>query len=238
MGDAVIAVLAQSDLVTLTFWSAVLAAGVRLAVSVGTAAIGEMINERAGVLSRDEGAAREGLRVPEVGLPENHRFVVGENGPEGKTDAEGRYRLVGLPPVAEMFVHASAGGFQELSSTVDLGLRFGTTERLDLTPDQQEQIRPIVRRNMEQLSRVRNQSMLETQTTVESMQREISGKLTPEQRIKFEQMNRERARLDVTWGQWQLEQSYWSQHAQVESTARRRLNMQTPDPAAIQVVLP
>jgi simple sugar transport system permease protein len=48
---AVIAVLAQSDLVTLTFWSAVLAAGVRLAVSVGTAAIGEMINERAGVLN-------------------------------------------------------------------------------------------------------------------------------------------------------------------------------------------
>ena len=64
-------------------------------------------------------------------------------------------------------------------------------ERLDLTPDQQEQIRPIVRRNMEQLNRVRNQSMLETQTTVEGMQREISGKLTPEQRIKFEQMNRE-----------------------------------------------
>ena len=43
--------LAQSDVVTLAFWSAVLASGVRLAVSVGTAAIGEMINERAGVLN-------------------------------------------------------------------------------------------------------------------------------------------------------------------------------------------
>jgi Spy/CpxP family protein refolding chaperone len=64
-------------------------------------------------------------------------------------------------------------------------------ERLDLTPEQQDQIRPIVRRNMEQLGRVRNQSMLETQTIVEAMQREISGKLTPEQRSKFEQMNRE-----------------------------------------------
>jgi len=64
-------------------------------------------------------------------------------------------------------------------------------ERLELTPDQQEQIRPIVRRSMEQLNRVRNQSMTETQTTVEGMQREISEKLTAEQRLKFEQMNRE-----------------------------------------------
>jgi general nucleoside transport system permease protein len=47
----VISLVAQSDFVTLAFWSAVLAAGVRLAVSVGTAAIGEMINERAGVLN-------------------------------------------------------------------------------------------------------------------------------------------------------------------------------------------
>jgi general nucleoside transport system permease protein len=47
----VIGLVAQSDFVTLSFWSAVLAAGVRLAVSVGTAAFGEMINERAGVLN-------------------------------------------------------------------------------------------------------------------------------------------------------------------------------------------
>ena len=46
-----IGLLAQSDVVTVAFWSAVLASGVRLAVSVGTAAIGEMINERAGVLN-------------------------------------------------------------------------------------------------------------------------------------------------------------------------------------------
>lgn len=64
-------------------------------------------------------------------------------------------------------------------------------DRLELTPVQQEQIRPIVRRNMEQLNRVRNQSLAETQTVVEGMQRDISEKLTPEQRTKFEQMNRE-----------------------------------------------
>jgi Spy/CpxP family protein refolding chaperone len=53
-------------------------------------------------------------------------------------------------------------------------------DRLALTPEQQEQIRPIVRRNMEQLNRVRNQSMAETQTVVEGMQRDISAQLTPE----------------------------------------------------------
>lgn len=64
-------------------------------------------------------------------------------------------------------------------------------DRLALTPEQQEQIRPIVRRNMEQLNRVRNHSLAETQTVVEGMQRDISEQLTPEQRTRFEQMNLE-----------------------------------------------
>ena len=64
-------------------------------------------------------------------------------------------------------------------------------DRLGLTPEQQEQIRPIVRHNMEQLNRLRSQSLAETQLRVETMQRDIAQKLTPEQKIKFEQMNRE-----------------------------------------------
>ncbi len=64
-------------------------------------------------------------------------------------------------------------------------------EHLELTPDQQEQIRPIVRRHMEELNRVRNRSMVETQTVVEGMQREIFDQLTAEQRPKYEQLNRE-----------------------------------------------
>lgn len=64
-------------------------------------------------------------------------------------------------------------------------------ERLSLTPEQAEQLGPIIRRNMEQLGRLRNQSMAETRVVVEAMQREISAKLTPEQRIEYEQMNRE-----------------------------------------------
>ncbi len=64
-------------------------------------------------------------------------------------------------------------------------------ERLDLKPEQMEQIRPIVRRNMEQLNRLRTYSMAETKSSLEQMQREISEKLTPEQRAKFEQMNKD-----------------------------------------------
>ena len=44
-------IVAQADIATVAFWTAVLASGVRLAASVGTAALGEMINERAGVLN-------------------------------------------------------------------------------------------------------------------------------------------------------------------------------------------
>lgn len=44
-------IVAQTDMITIAFWATVLAAGVRLAVSVGIAALGEMINERAGVLN-------------------------------------------------------------------------------------------------------------------------------------------------------------------------------------------
>ena len=64
-------------------------------------------------------------------------------------------------------------------------------ERLVLTPEQREQIRPVVRSHMEQVNRLRNSSMAETRLIIENMQREISSRLTPEQRAKYEQMNRE-----------------------------------------------
>lgn len=64
-------------------------------------------------------------------------------------------------------------------------------ERLELTPEQLEQLRPVMRRNMEELNRLRNYSMEGTRDILERMQREITEKLTPEQRAKFEQMSRE-----------------------------------------------
>jgi Spy/CpxP family protein refolding chaperone len=64
-------------------------------------------------------------------------------------------------------------------------------ERLSLTPQQTEEVGPIITRNMELLARMRSQSMVEIREIVETMQRDIREKLTPEQRAKFEKMNRE-----------------------------------------------
>ena len=39
--------------------------------------------------------------------------------------------------------------------------------------------------------------------------------------------------LDVEWGQWQLEQSTWANHARIEQIARDKLGMRVPPPAQI-----
>lgn len=47
----------------------------------------------------------------------------------------------------------------------------------------------------------------------------------------FQDLEREQERmrrLEVEWGQLQLEQSTWAGHARVEKIARERLHMQTP----------
>ncbi len=64
-------------------------------------------------------------------------------------------------------------------------------ERLDLKPEQVEQLRPIIRRDMDELNRLRNYAMRETRSVFERMEREVAEKLTPEQRAKYEQFNRE-----------------------------------------------
>src|SRR3954467_10549155 len=74
------------------------------------------------------------------------------------------------------------------------------SERLGLEPGQQEALRPIVRRNMEELSQVRNGCITATKAVFEQMEREISEKLTPAQLVKYEQLNkkmRERAKKVV-----------------------------------------
>jgi cell division protein FtsL len=56
--------------------------------------------------------------------------------------------------------------------------------------------------------------------------------------VELEKLNRERDRLEVEWGQLQLEQSAWSTHAFVENVAATRLKMSLPAPATIEVVSP
>lgn len=43
-------------------------------------------------------------------------------------------------------------------------------------------------------------------------------------------------KLDVEYGQLQLEQSTWAMHSRIESIATSRLNMRVPPPNRIQVV--
>lgn len=53
------------------------------------------------------------------------------------------------------------------------------------------------------------------------------------------QKEQETARkLDVEWGQLQLEQSTWAMHARIEKIASGQLMMRVPAAARIQVVAP
>jgi len=53
------------------------------------------------------------------------------------------------------------------------------------------------------------------------------------------QKEKELARqYEVEWGQLQLEQSTWAMHSRIEKIAVKHLQMQVPEPARIQVVMP
>lgn len=52
----------------------------------------------------------------------------------------------------------------------------------------------------------------------------------------FVELEREQTRsrqLDIEWGQLQLEQSTWANHARIEKIARDKLQMHTPLPAKV-----
>jgi cell division protein FtsL len=46
---------------------------------------------------------------------------------------------------------------------------------------------------------------------------------------ELEELKREHDRLQIDWGRWQLEQSTYATHSLIESVARDRLQMTTPD---------
>lgn len=54
--------------------------------------------------------------------------------------------------------------------------------------------------------------------------------------IQLERLDARRDKLDIQWGQLQLEESTWSTQALVERIARNKLHMTTPPPAAIRLV--
>ncbi len=56
--------------------------------------------------------------------------------------------------------------------------------------------------------------------------------------VDLERMNIRRDKLEIEWGQLQLEQSAWATHAFVERVASTRLKMTMPPPAEIEVISP
>ena len=61
---------------------------------------------------------------------------------------------------------------------------------------------------------------------------------TREMFMQLQQLSDQRDNLDIEWGQLQLEQSAWSQHAFVEIVASNRLHMATPPAQEIKIVAP
>jgi cell division protein FtsL len=56
--------------------------------------------------------------------------------------------------------------------------------------------------------------------------------------MQLQQLSEQRDNLDIEWGQLQLEQSAWSQHAFVENVAGNRLHMATPPAQEIKIIAP
>ena len=68
--------------------------------------------------------------------------------------------------------------------------------QLDLTDEQRAKIQPIARRTVGQLARERREVQLTSALLIEKMQDEIADVLTPEQRVKFENLiSQQRERL-------------------------------------------
>lgn len=66
-------------------------------------------------------------------------------------------------------------------------------ERLKLTPEQVEVLKPIMRRDMEQLGQIRGSFFAESRRVIERMERDIATHLTPEQQQEFEKVKQESA---------------------------------------------
>ena len=56
--------------------------------------------------------------------------------------------------------------------------------------------------------------------------------------IELQALAAERDRMDVEWGQLQLEQSTLTTHGRIESAARERLGMVTPDAGSLVIIKP
>ncbi len=65
------------------------------------------------------------------------------------------------------------------------------SQRLELTPAQMERLRPILRRDMEDLARIRSQSVTESRRIIDRMEKDIADQLTPGQKAEYEKVKQQ-----------------------------------------------
>ena len=54
--------------------------------------------------------------------------------------------------------------------------------------------------------------------------------------VSLEQLNAERAALNIEWGQLQIEQSTWATHARIEQVATDELSLSRPNARQLNVI--
>ena len=54
--------------------------------------------------------------------------------------------------------------------------------------------------------------------------------------VELEALTDERDRLNIEWGQLQIEQSTWATHARIEQVAKDDLSLVRPEPSEIYVI--
>jgi cell division protein FtsL len=54
--------------------------------------------------------------------------------------------------------------------------------------------------------------------------------------VELEALTQERDELNIEWGQLQIEQSTWAQHARIEKVATEDLSLMRPDTADVFVI--
>lgn len=91
------------------------------------------------------------------------------------------------------------GGQHQPVGPLTLRLMRSFADRLDLTAEQKEKLRPVMERAGEDIRRVQQSQFREMGVLVERLQQDISQVLTPEQKVKLEtmkQQQRDRMRQD------------------------------------------
>ncbi len=56
--------------------------------------------------------------------------------------------------------------------------------------------------------------------------------------IELRALQGKHQRMEVEWGQLQLEQSTWATHGRIEKLARKKLGMRIPGPGEVVVITP